>query len=86
MGRTRVDAYDESQGYKVCGNEIYTMQHLERKKNALLREALEAMTNLAPRVKDYGGCFGRMAGGYGGKECACTACKIRREIEPANSR
>ncbi len=47
----------------------------------LLREALEAMQNLAPRVKDYGGCFGRMAGG-GGADCECTACKIRRELTP----
>ena len=48
----------------------------------LLREALEAMINLAPRVKDYGGCFGRMAGGKDGPdECVCTACKIRRELK-----
>lgn len=46
----------------------------------LLREALEAMLNLAPRVKEYGGCFGKMAGGTGGEDCICTACKIRREI------
>lgn len=45
-------------------------------KEKLLAEALEAMLNLAPRIKnDRGGCFGD-----GGKECACTACKIRREL------
>ena len=43
----------------------------------LLREALEAMLNRAPRIKnDRGGCFGD-----GGKDCTCTVCKIRREIE-----
>ena len=45
-------------------------------KNELLREALEAMLNLAPRIKnDRDGCFGD-----GGKDCVCTACKIRREL------
>ena len=47
---------------------------------ALLREALESMLNLSPRVKEYDGCFGKMAGGMGGEDCECTACKIRREI------
>ena len=47
---------------------------------ALLREALESMLNLAPRVKGYDGCFGRMVGGTGGEDCTCTACKIKREI------
>ncbi len=49
------------------------------RKDALLREALEALYSLAPRVKDYGGCFGRMTGG-GGADCECTACKIKREL------
>jgi len=45
-------------------------------KDELLREALQAMLNLAPRIRDdRGGCFGD-----GGRDCPCTACKIRREI------
>lgn len=51
------------------------------RKDDLLREALEAMNNLAPRVKEYGGCFGKMAGTGGGHDCTCTACKIRRELK-----
>lgn len=46
----------------------------------ILREALNAMINLSPRAKEYDGCFGRMAGGTGGEDCICTACKLRREI------
>ena len=43
---------------------------------ALLNEALEAMLNMAPRIRDErGGCFGD-----GGQDCACTACRIRREL------
>lgn len=61
-------------------------QAVMEEKDALLSEALEAMINLAPRVKNYDGCFGRMAGGCGGKDCDCTACKIRREIEAGNNR
>jgi hypothetical protein len=56
------------------------LQRDVKAKNILLSEALEAMTNLAPRVKDHGGCFGRMAGGIGGYDCSCTACKIKREL------
>jgi hypothetical protein len=43
----------------------------------LLSEAIETMINLSPRVKDFDGCFGRMAGGVGGEDCDCTVCKIR---------
>ena len=66
--------------------ELKRLRNSEGRRNALLSEALEAMINLAPRVKNYDGCFDRMAGGFGGKDCKCTACKIRREIDPANSR
>ena len=46
------------------------------RKDGLLREALDAMLNLAPRIKnDRGGCFGD-----GGQDCECTACRIRREL------
>lgn len=59
--------------------ELKRLRNSEDRKAALLREAINAMQNLAPRVKEYGGCFGRMTGG-GGADCECTACKIRREI------
>ena len=46
--------------------------------NAILEEALEAMLNLAPRVrKERGGCFGNQQA-----DCGCTACKIRRFLMP----
>lgn len=50
-------------------------------KDDLLREALGALYNMAPRVKDYGGCFARMVGGQDGPDtCVCTACRIKREL------
>lgn len=46
------------------------------RKDVVLREALEALLNMAPRIRDErGGCFGN-----GGQDCNCTACRIRREI------
>ncbi len=71
---------DAFHGDDFCGSCEF-LREQARTKDTLLREALEAMQNLAPRVKDYGGCFGRMAGG-GGADCECTACKIRRELTP----
>lgn len=63
----------EAEAYPGIAHDFETMR-------LLLKEALDAMLNLAPRVKDYGGCFGRMAGSGGGKDCICTACKIRRAL------
>jgi len=79
-----VKRYDCTQGGAQYCYGCYTMTENEYgdyvrfdDMSALLREALEALWNLAPRIKnDRGGCFGD-----GGKDCTCTACKIRREIE-----
>ena len=44
----------------------------------LLEEALQAMLNMAPRIRDErNGCFGDLQ-----VDCTCTACKIRRIITP----
>jgi hypothetical protein len=80
-GTTRGDGNEtrRNQNYRNRVIDSY-FSVMMKAKNILLSEALEAMTNLAPRVKDHGGCFGRMAGGIGGYDCSCTACKIKREL------
>lgn len=41
---------------------------------ALLKEARDALFNLAPKFKERD-CFGDRQ-----KDCACTACKLKRAI------
>lgn len=75
-----VDSYFGADDDEFVQNLFEDIQQIADAKDAILREALESMLNLSPRVKEYDGCFGKMAGGMGGEDCECTACKIRREI------
>ena len=75
-----VETYFDTLDSELKQNLFEDIQKITDAKDDILREALNAMLNLSPRVKEYGGCFGKMAGGIGGEDCICTACKIRREI------
>lgn len=75
-----IETYFDTPDSEIKQNLFEDIQQITDAKDGLLREALNAMINMAPRVKEYDGCFGRMAGGTSGDECTCTACKIKSEI------